>query len=601
MEIPNDGTTASFTISANRDWTIQSTGDLKLSINPTSGSSGENINVTVKSSSPNTTSSAKTSTITITAGDALASVTCTQQAVSMKTVPEETLEIGNQQGNKAIIQISCNVDWTASVSALPEWISSISPVSGKGNGSIEVVANKNYNRVDNNKHVLRIQYASKNKSIVIHQAPAKNNPPTAPVILSPANGESNCSIAPKISWKESEDEDPGESIAYTAYYSTDNKEWTACRTVYDTDNVIPSESLATNTTYYCYVEANDGYEGGKISSQTISFTTGSKDVYSDGEYILYQESNKSNPFYLFVTGDGYLAEDNTIGGPFDQNSTQAIEALLDIEPYKTYKEYFTIYKIAAYSEERGISIESKGITKKTVFSSTWEGGNSTGVSGDDNKAFQYAMNIPEITEDVLKHSAIAIVINANVYAGTCVSYSDGRSVAYIPLQNNSQEFENTFRHEYGGHGIGRLADEYQYYYKAKQPDEYNQRLKVLQQWHKLGYYSNISEYGEIEKSPWKDLYGVPGYSYVGMYEGAFLFFDGFYRSEDISCMWDNRKYFNAISRWAIADRLMKNAGEESNIATFIEKDKYVPASVATKSPENGSKPMFNDHRLIIVK
>ena len=59
---------------------------------------------------------------------------------------------------------------------------------------------------------------------------------------------------------------------------------------------------------------------------------------------------------------------------------------------------------------------------------------------------------------------------------------------------------------------------------------------------------------------------------VGFYEGANNYENGIWRSEEISAMDDNRRYFNAISRQIIVERIMKTAKQKFDFEDFCKKD-----------------------------
>ena len=58
-----------------------------------------------------------------------------------------------------------------------------------------------------------------------------------------------------------------------------------------------------------------------------------------------------------------------------------------------------------------------------------------------------------------------------------------------------------------------------------------------------------------------------------MFEGAYYYDSGVWRSEAISCMDDNRPYYNAPSREAIVRRIMRASGETFRMEDFIKNDK----------------------------
>lgn len=294
--------------------------------------------------------------------------------------------------------------------------------------------------------------------------------------------------------------------------------------------------------------------------------------YEDGGYTVYQTSKKANPIKLIITGDGYLPNHFNHGGLFDQNANEAIEALFSIEPYKTYREYFSVYKIAAFSKETGVSSKVDNIWKNTAFSCTLTGG--TGIECDYEKVFSYALLPPEITNSDLMNTSICVIINENTYAGTCYTISNGQSIAMVPVSRPEEpfyaiEFANVIRHEFGGHGFGRLADEYMVY-DTTIPDKEKELLLL---WQQHSYFMNVSPYHTKEKVPWSRFIGQPEYSLVSIFEGGYYYTQGITRPEEISCMDDNRPYYNAQSRYLIVERILQAAGEEKlTYQKFIDKD-----------------------------
>ena len=84
--------------------------------------------------------------------------------------------------------------------------------------------------------------------------------------------------------------------------------------------------------------------------------------------------------------------------------------------------------------------------------------------------------------------------------------------------------------------------------------------------------------------PWSHLIFDPKYSnIVDVYEGAYEFLRGVFRSETNSCMNNNVPYYSAISREAIVKRIMDYAGVEYSFEAFKEKDVMTTVSLDTKS------------------
>jgi IgA Peptidase M64. len=258
---------------------------------------------------------------------------------------------------------------------------------------------------------------------------------------------------------------------------------------------------------------------GKI--YTLSFNLKSmtenivKTAYANGDYILYQKSTKTNPFTIIFTGDGYLESHFAYGGKFDKDVNEAIEAMFSFEPYKSLKDYFTIYKIAFYSNEAGASYKDK-TTKDTYFKSVLTGNGSTGISCDYNKVFESCKKISGVTDENIFNGASCVIINEDYYAGTCMSqvgfFEDpttnkierivSRCVAMstVPRTNHaSTAFANTVLHELGGHGIGRLADEY----TTNDGNITETFIKQMDKWQGYNFYLNVSHTPDNNSVPWK--------------------------------------------------------------------------------------------------
>ena len=583
IEIVNEA--VSFNVTSNVEWTLAQTGDFNFGVSPKKGVPGT---TEVKVSyTPNDQDKARNATLTITGGNASAQVQILQNPVEF-AVSADTLKFSAQKQTKSI-KITSNTEWNIKGITIPQWISSITPEEGKGNGELTITVNENTSRISENSYLLRISYAgSLFKRIEVKQEAAFNNPPTVPQLSYPQNNGTEVSTMPLFSWEKSEDAE-GDSITYSVYVSEDGKSWKNFSAGAMTSVALPARLgvLKPNTKYYYKVVANDGHSKGATESPVYSFTTSAKDAYADGDYTIYMKSTKASPVSLFFTGDGYLAEHFKYGGQFDTDIDTAIEAFFAVEPYKSYREYFTVYKIAAYSNQTGITNLATNDHRDTRFHLEWEGGNSTGISIPDSGEYVFSLckTIEGITDTHLKNGAIGIISNADVYAGTCLSYIDGKSIASIPYLRESKtgmtSFPNVVSHEMGGHGFGRLADEYQNS-SGRIPDEEKESLLY---WQFRGAHRNVSAYPQQSESPWSQFIGVQGYSHVGMFEGGYYYKQGIWRPEQISCMEDNRLYYNSPSRYFIVERIMQIAGEEFSMEKFLEKDVEKTDNTQTKSTD----------------
>ena len=185
-------------------------------------------------------------------------------------------------------------------------------------------------------------------------------------------------------------------------------------------------------------------------------------------------------------------------------------------------------------------------------------------------------------------------------------WGDGSAVAVVPMSTDPApyDFRGLVHHEAGGHGFGKLADEYIYHNAFIQSCSCIccSHADAITAFQSYGFYQNISLNGSMKDVPWAHMIYDPQYSNtVDVYEGAFFHSRGVFRSEPTSCMHNNIPYYNAISREAMVKRIKKYAGESYSFEEFKANDKEALPSVVTKggylwSEDNGtaSSP-FDQH------
>ena len=583
IEIESDGKAQSVALQSNVNWSASSSAGWVI-VSPKSGMGSTEITVRADA---NITGAERTATVTFTSADVEGGLSAT---LSVKQVPvsvsfSKDIVPVKSEGEKVTFNVNANTDWTilTSEETARVTLSATSGSSGTTTVTADVTANPN-NKVAN--IPLKFSYYGIVKTLILQQEPGPNSDPSKPEFINPVNEANGAYVNVTFKWN-CKDAD-GDTLTYYLYTSKDGSNFAEVGSVRQTRELSLENRLDANTKYYVKLKADDG-AGGTSESDVISFTTSDQFLYPDGYWYAYQESKKENPVILVFTGDGFVEDQNTEGGLFDTKTDEAIEGLFSVEPYKSYREYFTIYKIVAYSPETGMSVQEGNIKRNTTFQSLWEGGNSTGVSCNYDKVFNWVKKIPEVAEGSLDNMAIALIINEPVYAGTCVSYSSGRCIAMIPLQTTDAQFVRTFTHEFGGHGFGRLVDEYIVYDYAPS-QETKDSYKGLQDSWAFGYGLNMSTTNVAADVPWAHLYGRKGYEHVSMIEGGWLYARGIWRSEQISCMNDNRLYFDSQSRWLIARRIMTIAGEAFDVEKFDAKD------VQKKEVTNTKGDMDHDTR-----
>lgn len=574
IELESSGTAQAVNITANVDWNITVANGSWLSVSPKSGNSSIPVQI---SSQPNISGESRTATLTLQSSadnNLKAALTVIQVPVTLNFSPE--IVSVKSEGESVTFNVISNTKWEILTSEQTARVT-LSKTQGEGNASItaNVTANP-HNKIA--EIPLKFSYYGIYKTLILKQEPGPNTPPNKPVITTPQNGATGVYTNVTFKWNGSDAD--GDTLDYYLMLSKDGSNFES-NGPFTVREAKLNENLDLSTKYFVKIKADDK-AGGIAESDVIEFTTASSSAYYDGEVAVYQMSTKDSPVKLVIVPDGYIQEDLTHGGQFDIDVANAVEGLFSVEPYKTYREYFSVYKVAAISKDRGVQIKGSSDIVNTAFSSVWEGGNSTGISGDDDKVFAYAQKVEGMTTQDLQNTSVCVLINASAYAGTCAIYSNGRSAAYVTTRqkgNNVNAFIQTFCHEYGGHGFGMLADEYQYY-EEMPPQSVKDNLDS---WHNWGYFLNVSHESEKTKVPWKNFIGKTGYEHVSVYTGAYLYKQGMFRSEEISCMWDNRLYFNAISRWMIVERLKTVAGETLTLEEFIANDKVKKDNTSTIS------------------
>ena len=303
--------------------------------------------------------------------------------------------------------------------------------------------------------------------------------------------------------------------------------------------------------------------------------------YGDGDMITLQESTKGAGVNIVLMGDCFDAKDIS-EGKYLQAIQGAYGYFFDIEPYLTYKDYFNVYGVFGMSADSGMG--TVNTIREARFGSQYT--LNEGVSPDFEKTFAAACVAP-INDDVSR-TLVIMIENSSDYSGLCYMWGDGSAVAVVPMSEDPApyDFRGLVHHEAGGHGFGKLADEYIYHNAFIQSCgcpccSHEKELLAMQSY---GFYQNVSLSGSMKDVPWSHMIYDPQYSNtVDVYEGAFFHTRGVFRSEPTSCMNNNIPYYNAISREAMVKRIKEYAGEEYSFEDFKANDKEALPSVVTKA------------------
>ncbi len=308
--------------------------------------------------------------------------------------------------------------------------------------------------------------------------------------------------------------------------------------------------------------------------------------HSDGEVMTLNTATKGPGIDIVFIGDGYDAKD-IAQGTFKQNAEDGFKHFFGIEPYSTYKDYFNVYAVVSKSDDSGIGTVNTVIDTK--FGSYFT--QNRIKAPDADKCFKWAKRAN--TSMDLSKSLVIMLMNTSTYEGVTMMYGDGSAIACCPVSTDAYpyNFRGIIQHEAGGHGFGKLGDEYIYHNAfiqtcncidgCEHPQGDDDTMTSYGMYKSKGWYKNLSMTSDAKQVPWAHLIYHKNYSdKVDMYEGGYMHTRGVYRSEATSCMNNNIPYYSAISRQAIVERIKAYAGEPFDFDDFVAKDSF---EVGTKS------------------
>lgn len=308
------------------------------------------------------------------------------------------------------------------------------------------------------------------------------------------------------------------------------------------------------------------------------------------------------PLNFIVMGDGYT-QAQIDDGTYDSAMEKVVDTFFEIEPYKSLEKLFNCYSVQLVSKTNGF-----GEGKETALSCNYAS-SGDGITGNFDKAFNYAVSIPEIRPKAepdnmvlvngilysdfkrVKGGLVVVVLmnsSRSKRAGICHMLGTGMCVAALDRCPSEDDFKFVLWHEAGGHGFAYLADEYQGAYD-RMGSGFAESIRAC---HEQDLYPNIDGTSDPEKVSWAHLLKDPRYQgHVKVIEGGYNYNYGVWRSSENSLMRYRDSYtppyFNAVSREAIYKTAMKlNRGngyvyDFEEFATFdeptrTELDKYKP-------------------------
>lgn len=289
--------------------------------------------------------------------------------------------------------------------------------------------------------------------------------------------------------------------------------------------------------------------------------------YKDGEVRVLFKS-QVNAANVVIIGDGFVLSDLRKQGEYDKAVEKVMNDLFSVEPFKSYKQYFSVYTVYAQSTRRGAVLGESNIDNHTKFNAYFDSDiqRLLYIKNAELAEEYFAKAIPQATV----HFKI-VVVNDDRYGGA------GGSFAVV--SRNSQA-NKILLHE-AGHVFADLADEY-----------IDEDVAYLYPLSKIGEYPNVDTTKNLAKIKWKHFVEHSDYkSVVSAFEGGFYRATGVYRPEAFSIMSSTASItYNAPSREAIVKRILEIAGKPYNFEEFVQMDKPniqsigLDAWIYTKTP-----------------
>jgi len=279
-----------------------------------------------------------------------------------------------------------------------------------------------------------------------------------------------------------------------------------------------------------------------------------------------------------LMGDGYVDKE-VADGTYSKVMKRAMDILFSEEPIKSLKDYFNVYQVTAVSATN--IFEGKGLTAV----GTIPDHQTTGITVDCGAVQNYVKKVENIDS---VHALAVVIMNTKIMKGVTYMMRDNRdtdysyAIALCPVIDSlkSEIFRQVLTHEAIGHGFAKLADEYVRSTEGSATDSDIKQLKELHE--KWSWFMNVDSESDPTKVLWSRFISDSEYASekIGVYEGAYTFYKGAYRPSEESMMRSNDAPFNAPSRQAIYNQVMKlGLGYTPEYSEFVAFDKAHKPSV----------------------
>ena len=281
----------------------------------------------------------------------------------------------------------------------------------------------------------------------------------------------------------------------------------------------------------------------------------STDYSMDGEVYLLQQATKGKGIDIVLMGEGFTDQHMNPGGRYETKMQEATEKIFSIEPYKSLRNRFNVYVVKAVSPNAEFFRDAVNA-----------------INENQRVALSYAALTG--TECPL----VAVIYNtekeleSSYGPSYCTMYLDNSCVAF-----DKRKIGGTLIHELCGHGIANLADEYVDYGNENLylPEQKRKNLEENYLPSKWGWFRNVDYHASASTVRWAHILSDNRFAAeeLGIYEGAWLYGHGVYRSSENSIMRSsNLLYFNAPSREIIYKAVMTRSEGDEWLSTYNYED-----------------------------
>lgn len=488
---------------------------------------------------------------------------CTEQEIEPSfSLQSDTNEItlSSEANAQATLRFTSTREWKATTRS--EWLK-VTPTSGEaGSCEVTVTAYSSNNETASRSAVLQLVSAGLTQSITVTQSAADYVEPEQTIYYVGA-------------------EETSLQIYFTTNLSTDEL------SIYGTSSwLVQPEDSRSDQSYilnltaqsnteetprmayiYFFKSTQDPQKDLPLNSIAIiqegKGATTSTDYSADKTVHILQQASQGTGLPIVLMGDGFL-DTEIADGTYDKVMNKAMENLFTEEPLKSLRNYFNVYSVTAVSRTQRFDRSS------TTFKCWIEGGTSTLVEGDDETVEEYAKCVEGLD---LSETLAVVVLNSPAYAGTTyfgfgtATQMSELAIAYCPIiyDLENEAFREVLVHEAVGHGFAKLGDEYSY--EGTIPSD---KIKEVQTLQSFGWMQNVDFTPDKNAVLWASFVNDSRYENekIGAYEGAYTYMYGVYRPTEDSMMNSNTCGFNAPSRKAIYDMVMKRG--ENRTPTYEE-------------------------------